>query len=126
MFTVESGKAWASPPRPFTQLRAKDYFFSAFAGLAALPFSSTTIRSMASLPVFSGKWVVPAWYCGICSKGTQPYSGGVADVNWALILTLGGVGRRSHFGKILGSPAMSNRQSGLRQVMYISVRTLWY
>ena len=41
-----------------------DYFFPAFAVLAALPFSSTTITSIPlSLLVFSGKWVMLAAYC---------------------------------------------------------------
>jgi len=50
-------------PHPLTQPTARDYFFSASAGLAALPFNSTTIKSNPASPVFSGKWVVLAAYC---------------------------------------------------------------
>src|SRR5436309_3616421 len=38
-------------------------YFLALWCLAACPFSSTTITSIPLSPVFSGKWVVAAWYC---------------------------------------------------------------
>src|ERR1019366_7578900 len=38
-------------------------YFDDFAGLAALPFSSTTIISNGVSPVFSGRWVTLVAYC---------------------------------------------------------------